>query len=73
MRSIGEKLLAVVEPMDGVSLSPDAVRKHLGAHLANYKVPRAIEIARNLPREDSGKIFKRRLRDPYWQQSGRQI
>jgi len=36
-------------------------------------VPRLIEIGRNLPREDSGKIFKRRLRDPYWQGQGRRI
>jgi long-chain acyl-CoA synthetase len=49
------------------------VRAHLRAHLADYKVPRAIEIGRDLPREDSGKIFKRRLRDPYWHMAGRRI
>jgi long-chain acyl-CoA synthetase len=37
--------------------------------LADYKVPKHIEIAPNLPREDSGKIFKR-LRDPYWERAG---
>ena len=31
-----------------------------------YKVPRRIEIAHDLPREDSGKIFKRKLREPFW-------
>jgi long-chain acyl-CoA synthetase len=36
-------------------------------------VPKHIEIRKELPREDSGKIFKRRLRDPYWQESGRKI
>jgi long-chain acyl-CoA synthetase len=69
----GEKLMAVVEPADGATLAADAVRDHLRGHLADYKVPKAIEIARNLPREDSGKIFKRRLRDPYWQKEGRRI
>jgi len=69
----GEKLMAVVEPADGAALAADAVRAHLRSHLADYKVPKAIEIARNLPREDSGKIFKRRLRDPYWQGAGRRI
>ena len=49
------------------------MRAHLKAHLADYKVPRRIEIARDLPREDSGKIFKRRLREPYWQDAGRRI
>jgi hypothetical protein len=28
---------------------------------------------RGLPREDSGKIFKRKLRSPYWEKVGRQI
>jgi long-chain acyl-CoA synthetase len=69
----GEKLMAVVEPADGAALSTDEVRAYLHAHLADYKVPRAILIGRNLPREDSGKIFKRRLRDPYWQTAGRRI
>jgi acyl-coenzyme A synthetase/AMP-(fatty) acid ligase len=41
--------------------------------LAAYKVPAAVEFLSPLPREDSGKIFKRRLRDPYWQAAGRRI
>lgn len=69
----GEAVMAVVEPADGVVLSPDAIRAHLSAHLAGYKVPRAVEIRHGLPREDSGKIYKRRLRDPYWVDAGRRI
>jgi long-chain acyl-CoA synthetase len=69
----GEKLMAVVEPADTAALSPGEVQAYLRGHLADYKVPKAIKIARNLPREDSGKIFKRRLRDPYWQKEGRRI
>jgi long-chain acyl-CoA synthetase len=41
--------------------------------LADYKVPKHIEIMAQLPREDSGKLFKRRMRDPYWQNAGRTI
>ena len=51
----GEKLMAVVEPADGAVVTPPDVSAYLRAHLADYKVPKAIEIARNLPREDSGK------------------
>ena len=69
----GEALMAVVEPMPGASVTPDAVRDYLAAHIAGYKVPRAIEIRDALPREDSGKIFKRRLREPYWAKAGRRI
>ncbi|HEY4343149.1 MAG TPA: hypothetical protein VGN05_02275 [Parvibaculum sp.] len=41
--------------------------------LANYKVPRHVEFRAELPREDSGKIFKRKLREPFWEAAGRKI
>jgi long-chain acyl-CoA synthetase len=69
----GEALMAVVEPQEGVTLDLGAIRAFLVARLANYKVPKHIEIRTGLPREDSGKIFKRRLRDPYWEKAGRAI
>ncbi|MDR3466511.1 MAG: acyl-CoA synthetase [Xanthobacteraceae bacterium] len=69
----GETLMAVVEPMPAVTLDIEALRAGLKAALADYKVPRHIEIATALPREDSGKIFKRRLRDPYWEGAKRRI
>ena len=67
----GEALMAVVEPQAGVTLDPMAIRAQLKTSLADYKVPRHVEIRGDLPREDSGKIFKRRLRDPYWERAGR--
>jgi len=69
----GEKLCAYVEPDEGDDLSADDVQSWLKAHLASYKVPRVIEFQDSLPREDSGKIFKRKLRAPYWAGAGRQI
>jgi long-chain acyl-CoA synthetase len=69
----GEALMAVVEPQPGVTLDIAAVRAQLKTSLADYKVPKHVEIQANLPREDSGKIFKRRLRDPYWERAGRRI
>lgn len=69
----GEALMAVVEPQAGVTLDAFDVRARLKTSLADYKVPKHIEIRSSLPREDSGKIFKRRLRDPYWEQAGRKI
>ena len=49
------------------------VRMRVRAQLADYKVPKHVEIQRDLSREDSGKIFKRRLRDPYWERARRRI
>jgi long-chain acyl-CoA synthetase len=69
----GEALMAVVEPQPGHDVKPDEIRAYLKEHLADYKVPKHVEIGHDLPREDSGKIFKRRLRDPYWAKAGRTI
>jgi long-chain acyl-CoA synthetase len=69
----GEAVMAMVEPQARVTLDIAAVRAHLKTLLADYKVPKHIEIQADLPREDSGKIFKRRLRDPYWTRAGRKI
>jgi long-chain acyl-CoA synthetase len=69
----GEALMAVVEPQPGVTLDLAAIRVELRSRLADYKVPKHVEVHAELPREDSGKIFKRRLRDPYWERAGRRI
>ena len=69
----GEALMAVVEPQAGVTLDAADIRAQLKTSLAGYKVPKHLEILKNLPREDSGKIFKRRLRDPHWERAGRRI
>jgi long-chain acyl-CoA synthetase len=69
----GEALMAVVEPQAGVMLDITDIRARLKNSLADYKVPKHVEIHGSLPREDSGKIFKRRLRDPYWERAGRRI
>jgi long-chain acyl-CoA synthetase len=69
----GEALMAAIETVPGATLDAEAVRRHLAARLAGYKVPRRIEFHAALPREDTGKIFKRRLRDPYWAGRDRRV
>jgi long-chain acyl-CoA synthetase len=69
----GEQICAHVEPSAGAALDAATVRAYLGEHLARYKVPRVVEFCAALPREDSGKIFKRKLRAPYWEKAGRSI
>ena len=66
----GEALAAHVELHDGAQLTAEDVREHVRTRLAGYKTPRVVEFSDALPREDSGKIFKRRLREAYW--SGRE-
>ncbi|HEY7489071.1 MAG TPA: AMP-binding protein [Streptosporangiaceae bacterium] len=70
---LGEALAAHVQADPDAGLTDDAVRDHVRAHLAGYKVPEVVVFDDNLPREDSGKLFKRRLREPYWANTGRTI
>jgi fatty-acyl-CoA synthase len=60
-----EGVTAVVVAKPGVDLSADELRTHAGQHLAGFKVPKAIFIADALPKNPSGKILKRQLRDDY--------
>jgi long-chain acyl-CoA synthetase len=69
----GEVLAAAVQAEPGSVLEPEAVRAYLADRIAGYKVPRVVTFHAELPREESGKIFKRRLREPYWAKSGRLI
>jgi long-chain acyl-CoA synthetase len=72
-KEFGESIMAVVETVEGAEVGEADVRAYLTAHLANYKVPKRIEFQKDLPREETGKIYKRVLREPYWQEAGRAI
>ena len=69
----GESLIAIIEPQPGTAPTAESVRAGLEGRLARYKIPGRIEFAAELPREDSGKIFKRKLRDTFWAESQRRI
>jgi long-chain acyl-CoA synthetase len=65
----GEEVKAVVQPVPGVAPGPELeaeVIAHCRAHLAGYKCPRTVEFVPELPRDPNGKLYKRRLREPYW-------
>ena len=61
----GERLFACIEPEANAALSPAAVQEFLRGRLANFKVPKDIQFMDAMPREATGKIFKRKLRDLY--------
>ena len=69
----GESLCAHIELQPGKTATAEEIRLFLAQHLARFKIPRTIVFAEALPREDSGKIFKRKLRAPYWEKAGRAI
>ncbi len=66
----GEEVKAVVQPVDGVTPGPDLeaeLIEYCRAHLAGYKCPRTVEFDPELPRDPNGKLYKRRIRERYWQ------
>ena len=69
----GEAICAVVQPSPGASLDEAGIKAYLRAQMAGYKIPKRVDFAADLPREDSGKIFKRKLREPFWEGLERRI
>jgi long-chain acyl-CoA synthetase len=72
----GEQVKAVVEPHTGVEPGPalvEELRAFCLERLAKLKVPKTIDFTDALPRDPNGKLFKRKLRDPYWAGRDRQI
>jgi long-chain acyl-CoA synthetase len=58
----------VVELREGVAPSDELAEQlieHTRARLARFKCPRRVDFVDQLPRTDSGKLYKRRLRDEY--------
>jgi len=62
----GELVHAVVVPRPGSGLDAEGVKAHAREVLASYKLPRSISFADEIPRNGSGKILKRVLREPFW-------
>ena len=65
----GEEVKAVIEPAPGYTPSAELTAElleFLGGRVAKFKLPRSIDYVDKLPRQDNGKLYKRKLRDPYW-------
>ena len=60
----GEALVAVVARSDPL-LDAEAVRAHVRQRMAGYKTPREVRFVEQLPRDDNGKVAKRKLQDSY--------
>jgi long-chain acyl-CoA synthetase len=63
----GETVLAVVEPKPDADRGtlPDELLTFCRVHLAAFKCPRTVDLVDILPRDENGKLYKRRLRDQY--------
>ncbi|MDX1383038.1 MAG: AMP-binding protein, partial [Thermoanaerobaculia bacterium] len=72
----GETVVTVVEVREGVEASDELAREMLEwarERLPDYKRPRRIDFATDLPRLPTGKILRRQVREPYWAGREKQI
>ncbi|MCU4183252.1 acyl-CoA synthetase [Acidiferrimicrobium sp. IK] len=66
----GEEVRAIVQAADPAAAGPaleGRLVEYCRQHLAGYKCPKAVDFVVELPREANGKLYKRRLKDAYWQ------
>ena len=67
---LGEEVKAIVQPMPDAVAGPDLERELIAfcrEHLAHFKCPRSVDFDAELPRLPTGKLYKRLLRDRYWE------
>jgi long-chain acyl-CoA synthetase len=62
----GETPLALVVAAPGAAVDPDGLIAFCRENLARYKCPTAVTVVDSLPRNPSGKLLKREMREPYW-------
>ena len=67
----GQRLRAFVVPSSGKNPSEDELKKHVKSNLASFKVPREIWFLNELPRNATGKVLKRELKEIEKEPSGK--
>ncbi len=75
-RDWGEEIKAVVQPAPGIipdQALTDELLAFAAGRLAKFKLPRSIDYLAELPRDPNGKLYKRKLREPYWADQGTAI
>jgi len=69
----GESVKAVVALRPGGSADAEALIAHCRARIADYKTPRSVEFVGELPKNASGKVARKIVREPYWQGVARRV
>ena len=69
----GESVKGFVVIGENSSLKEEDIISYSRTQIAAYKCPKSIEFIKELPRNPSGKILRRELRDPYWEGIDRNV
>ncbi|MDE2351201.1 MAG: long-chain-fatty-acid--CoA ligase [Alphaproteobacteria bacterium] len=69
----GEAVKAVVVKKPGAEVSAADLIAHARGRIAGYKLPKSVDFVDALPRNPTGKVLRRELRQPYWEGRERQV
>jgi long-chain acyl-CoA synthetase len=69
----GEAVKAVIVPRPGSAPDPAEIIAWARSRIAGFKTPKSIDFIEVLPRNASGKILRRQLREPYWHGQERRV
>lgn len=69
----GEAVKAIIVRKPGEDPSPEEIIAWARERIAGYKAPKSVEFVEALPRNPSGKILRKDLREPYWKDQSRRV
>ena len=69
----GEAVKAIVVPRPGGAQDPESIIAWARARIGGFKVPKSVDFVEAMPRNATGKVLRRLLREPYWQGTGRRV
>lgn len=69
----GEAVKAIVVLKEGMEATEEEIQAFARERIAGYKVPKSVDFTDELPRNPSGKILRRELREPYWEGRDRKV
>ena len=69
----GEAVKALIVPRETDAFSSDDLRTWCRARLANFKVPKSFDLVASVPRNSSGKIDRKAIREPFWRDQPRRV
>jgi acyl-CoA synthetase (AMP-forming)/AMP-acid ligase II len=69
----GETVKAIIVPREGQQPTAEEIMEYCRGRLGGFKLPRSVDFAESLPRNPSGKVLKRELRERYWAGETRRV
>jgi fatty-acyl-CoA synthase len=69
----GEAVKAIVVLKPGTTATAEEIITYTRSRIAGYKLPKTVDFIEILPRNPSGKVLRRELREPYWAGKARRV